>query len=263
MDTARDEAVYLALHALGLAPGAYDAARNTRLSARQIPRVLDLYARRIRERKPAAFLTREAWLDEFRFYVDERVVVPRSHIAELLRERLAPWVYDPATVRTALDLCTGSGCLAVLIAKFFPRARVDATDISRDALAVARRNINAYGLGNRVKLVGSDLFGALGDRRYDVIVSNPPYVTSAAMHRLPREYRHEPSIALAGGIDGLDAVRKIVRHAREHLNESGLLAVEVGSGRRRVERAFPRCEFTWPDTAAGNPVFIATRDQLP
>ncbi|MBM3357036.1 MAG: 50S ribosomal protein L3 N(5)-glutamine methyltransferase [Betaproteobacteria bacterium] len=262
MGSARDEAVYLALHALGLAPGAYDAARNARLSAGQIARVLDLYARRIRERKPAAFLTREAWLGEFRFYVDERVIVPRSHIAELLRGGLAPWVCEPGAIRSALDLCTGSGCLAVLIAAFFPHSRVDATDVSRNALAVARRNIDAYGLGNRVKLSASNLFRALGKRRYDLIVSNPPYVTSAAMRRLPREYGHEPALALAGGASGLDAVSTILREARGHLNPGGLLVVEVGGGRQRVERAFPRLPFYWPDTAGGETVFLLEREQL-
>jgi ribosomal protein L3 glutamine methyltransferase len=218
---------------------------------------------RIIERKPAAYLVSEAWLGDSRFYVDERVIVPRSHIAGLLDEDLAPWIERTSQVRSALDLGTGSGCLAVLLARSFPRARIDAADISKAALAVARVNVRRYRVGQRTRLIESDLFSALRGKRYDLIVSNPPYVTSAAMGRLPREYRHEPRLALAAGKDGLDVVRRILRQARRHLNPGGVLVVEVGSGRRRIERAFPRNEFLWPETAAGHPVFIVWREQLP
>ena len=260
---AAEEASYLVAHALELQPDRLPARLSTRPSPRQRALALRLIERRIKERKPAAYLVREAWLADCRFYVDERVIVPRSHIAGLLREQLAPWIGDPGKVRSALDLCTGSGCLAVLLARSFPRVKVDAADISPDALAVARINIRRHRLDKRVRLVESDLFSALRGKRYDLVISNPPYVTAGAMRRLPREYRHEPRIALAGGADGLAAVRGIVRSARAHLNPGGLLVVEVGSGRRRVERSFPRSEFFWPETVPGDPVFIAAREQLP
>lgn len=259
---ALDEAAYLALHALGLPQDSPAKVFFRRVAPRASARVLKLYEHRIRERKPAAYLTHEAWLGEFRFYVDERVVVPRSHIAELLRAHLAPWIAGPGRVKTALDLCTGSGCLAVLMAKSFPRARINATDVSRAALAVARINVRRYRLGGRIRLIKSDLFSALRGKHYDLIVCNPPYVTAASMRRLPREHRHEPRIALAGGADGLDVVRRIVLGAAAHLTPRGLLVVEVGNGRRRVERLFPRVELIWPETAGVDTVFIARREQL-
>lgn len=258
-----DEAAYLALHALRLPLDASPSVFARRVEPRSAARILKLYERRVRERKPAAYLTHEAWLGGFRFYVDERAVVPRSHIAELLRARLVPWVVDTGMVKTALDLCTGSGCLAILLAHSFPRAKIDATDISRAALAVARRNIRDYRLGRRIRLVESDLFSALRGKRYDLIICNPPYVTAASMRSLPREYRHEPRIALAGGAKGLDVVRRIVAEAAAHLTRNGLLVVEVGSGRRRVERLFPRTAFVWAETAGGGDVFVLRREDLP
>lgn len=216
---------------------------------------------RVRTRKPLAYLINEAWLGDRRFYVDEHVVVPRSFIAELLRDRLRPWISRPAN--RALDLCTGSGCLAILLALTFPKATVDATDISSAALAVARRNVKAYRLGRRVRLAQADLFSGLGRRQYDLIVSNPPYVSAAAMRRLPPEYRREPRIALAGGADGLAFVRRILRGAAEHLRPGGLLVVEVGHNRGKVERAFPHIPFIWPETSAGDDcVFLVQRDDL-
>jgi len=221
--------------------------------------VLHLIEARVRTRKPLAYLLREAWLGDHRFYVDERVLVPRSFIAELLRERLRPWVSRP--VRRALDLCTGSGCLAILVALTFRRARVDATDISRGALAVARRNVKTYGLGRRVRLVKTDLFPQPAP--YDLIVANPPYVGAAAMRKLPTEYRSEPRIALAGGADGLAFVRRILAEARDFLQPGGWLVAEVGHNRRGVERAFPRLPFVWPETSAGNDcVFLLQREDL-
>ena len=260
---ARDEASWLVVHALGLPPDAGTAVFDRPVSPRAARRVLQLLERRIRTRKPAAYLTREAWLGDLRFHVDERVVVPRSHIATLLRANLAPWIPDAREVRSALDLCTGSGCLAVLLAQRFPRARIDAADTSSAALAVARRNIAFYRLGRRVHAVKSDLFSRLRGKTYDLIISNPPYVTAAAMRRLPREYRQEPRLGLAGGRDGLDVVRRILRGAFAHLRPGGLLVVEVGSGRRRLERAFPRVPFTWPEVGADDPVFLVHREQLP
>lgn len=260
---ARDEAAYLTLHALKLPLDAKPSILAQQVSPRLAQRALNLFARRIRSRKPAAYLTREAWLGELRFYVDERVIVPRSHIAGLLLERLAPWIPDAGRVATALDLCTGSGCLAILLARGFRRTSIDAADISTAALAVARRNVRDYRLARRIRLVESDLFSALGGKTYDLIVSNPPYVTAAAMRKLPLEYRHEPRLALAGGEDGLRKARAILLQAATYLNPGGMLVMEVGSGRRRIEQAFPQVEFTWPATPGDGGVLIVHREQLP
>jgi ribosomal protein L3 glutamine methyltransferase len=259
--SARDEAVYLTLHALGLPPDRFPAAR--RVSAAAAARAMNLYEQRIRLRVPAAYLTGEAWLGPYRFSVDSRVIVPRSYIAELLLDATSPCWPASSRVRRVLDLCTGSGCLAILAAKHFPRALVDAADISRDALDVARVNVSRYRLTRRVRLVHSDYFQALAKRRYDVILSNPPYVRVAVMRRLPREYRKEPALALAGGADGLDAVRVILARAARHLTPGGVLVVECGHARERVERAFPRLPFFWLETGGGDDcVFVLTREEL-
>ena len=259
---ARDEAAYLVLHTLRLPYEALRAALHRPLSAAERRKLEAIVARRIRERLPAPYLTHEAWLGEYSFYVDPRAIVPRSFIAELLRDGLAPWLRRP--VRRALDLCTGSGCLAVLLAKAFPGARVDAADLSAAALAVARRNVARYRLGRRIRLVRSDLFAELGARRYDLIVSNPPYVKAASMSALPAEYRHEPRIALAGGADGLDLVRRILAEAARHLSGGGLLVCEIGHNRRALEKAFPALPFIWPETSAGpHHVFLIERERLP
>jgi ribosomal protein L3 glutamine methyltransferase len=231
------------------------------LTARERREAQRLIDARVRTRRPLAYLIHEAWLGDHRFYVDERVVVPRSFIAELLRECLRPWVSRP--VHRALDLCTGSGCLAILVALTFPRSKVDATDISRSALAVARKNVQAYRLGRRVRLIRSDLF-PLVRNRYDLIVANPPYVNDAAMRKLPAEYRREPRIALAGGRDGLVFVRRILAEAGRFLRPGGWLAVEIGHNRRGVERAFPDLPFIWAETSAGDEfVFLLEQSQLP
>lgn len=256
---ARDEAAFLVVRGLGLP---FDAESGMRVSAAGRRRVARLLGRRIRERLPVAYLLREAWLDGEAFYVDRRVIIPRSHIAELLRDRLQPWL--TRAVRRALDLCTGSGCLAVLSAKAFPGARVDAADLSRAALAVARRNIAQHHLRGRIRLVRSDLLDGLRGRRYDLIVSNPPYVTSSSMRALPPEYQHEPRMALAGGSDGLALVRGILGKAARHLEPGGLLVCEVGDGRRALERAYPRVPFMWPETSAqAQEVFLLPREELP
>ncbi len=222
-----------------------------------------LIEERVRTRRPLAYLLKEAWLGEYRFYADQRVIVPRSFIAELLRVRLSPWLPRSRKVDRALDLCTGSGCLAVLLALAFPQARVDATDVSRAALAVARRNLRAYRLRRRVTLSRGDLFAGLRPARYDLIVANPPYVGAAAMRTLPPEYRHEPRLALDGGRDGLEITRRIVLAAGDFLRPRGLLVVEIGRNRRRLERAFPRLPFIWPETSAGyDCVFILSREDL-
>lgn len=231
-DNAHDEAAFLVLRGLGLP---FDADLSRSADARKLE---PLIRRRIEKRVPAAYLLKEAWLDGVRFYVDRRVIVPRSHIAFLLRElRLRP--------NRILDLCTGSGCLAILAARAFPRAKVDASDVSAAALAVADRNVRMHKLAARVRLVRSDLFAAL-DGRYDLIVSNPPYVSTPAMRRLPPEYRHEPGISLGGGREGLDFVARILRNAPAHLTGKGVLVCEVGDGRKALERAFPRLPFAWP-----------------
>jgi ribosomal protein L3 glutamine methyltransferase len=262
---AYDEAAYLLLHALHLPLDRMEPFLDAALTESERKTVFALLNRRIDERIPAAYLTHEAWLGDFPFYVDERVIVPRSHIAELLLDDpLAPWVSDPDAVVSALDLCTGSGCLAILLAHAFPNARIDAADISTDALEVAARNVAEYQLGNRIGLIHSDLFAGLQGRSYDIIISNPPYVTGASMRVLPAEYRHEPALALASGEDGLDAVRDIIALSRAHLKPNGILAVEVGGNRAIVETAFPRLGFTWLESKNGEGmVFLLTREQLP
>lgn len=261
---ARDEAAYLILHTLNLPLGDLDSVLDRLLGTNELATVRAVLRERVTKRTPAAYLTREAWLGDFRFYVDERVIVPRSFIAELLREGLAPWVADAKLVRSVLDLCTGSGCLAILAAHVFPNARIDATDLSAKALQVARRNVKAYGLGKRVRLLRSDLYGALGAKRYDLIVSNPPYVNAAAMRKLPREYRREPRLALAGGRDGLALVHRLLAAAAARLNPGGLLLVEIGHNRDVLETIYPRLPFTWLETSAGpDYVFLLRKEDLP
>jgi len=230
-DNPRDEAAFLILRGLGLPLGA-DLNRPI-----QEKKVAPLIRQRIGQRIPAAYLLNEAWLDGVPFYVDRRVIIPRSHIAFLLRDLgIAP--------RRILDLCTGSGCLAILAARAFPQAEVDASDISKAALAVAEQNVRRHKLGRRIRLVQSDLFSRVRGT-YDLIVSNPPYVSTPSMRRLPREYRYEPGLALAGGGQGLDYVRRIVDASPERLNPGGLLVCEVGENRKALERAYPRLPMRW------------------
>lgn len=263
-DNAWDEAAYLLLHTLHLPLDRLEPFLDARLTSGERESALRILERRIIERVPAAYLTNEAWLGEHRFYVDERVIVPRSFIAELLDEELAPWVEDPWAVGRVLDLCTGSGCLAILAAHAFPDARVDAVDISSDALAVAARNVADYGLEERLRLVNADLFAGVAGERYDVIVSNPPYVNAESVAALPEEYRREPAIALGSGHDGLDLTRRILAEAAGHLNPGGLLVVEIGHNRDDLEAAYPETPFTWLDTAAGDQyVFLLRREELP
>lgn len=263
-DNAWDESAYLLLHTLNLPLDRLEPFMDARLTSDERALVLKIIRRRISERLPAAYLTNEAWLGEHRFYVDRRVIVPRSHIAELLREQLTPWIDDPWAVQSTLDLCTGSGCLAILAALAFPESTVDAIDISPDALAVARRNVDDYGLESRVNLIESDAFAAVPGKRYDVIISNPPYVNAESMANLPEEYLREPVLALASGEDGLDFTRILLREAGDHLNPGGLLVVEIGNNRDELEQAFPDTPFTWLDTAAGDGfVFMLRKEELP
>lgn len=259
---AYDEAAYLILHTLHLPLERLEPFLDARLLKAERRAVYEILRRRVEQRIPAAYLTNEAWLGDFRFYVDERVIVPRSYIAPLLEDGMAPWV-DADAVAQALDLCTGSGCLAVLMAQVFPAARIDAVDISAAALEVAARNVADYGLKERVEILRSDLFDALEGRLYDLIVCNPPYVTGPAMRSLPAEYRHEPALALAAGEDGLDAVRRLLAQAARHLTPKGVLAVEIGHNRSLVEAAFPQLPFTWIETEGVEAVFLLTREQLP
>ena len=260
---AYDEAAYLLLHALSLPLDRLEPFLDAHLTEMERAKLAALIARRVDERIPAAYLTGEAWLGDFRFYVDQRVIIPRSFVAELLPDGLAPYIGSGDAIHNALDLCTGSGCLAILLAHAFPNAEIDAVDVSPDALAVAQHNVADYGLADRINLIRSDLFANLRGKTYDLIVSNPPYVTTMVMESLPPEFRHEPEVALAGGDDGMEAVRAIVDAAPTFLNSRGVLVVEVGNGRDSVEAVFPRLPFVWLATrSSSDAVFLLTRDDL-
>ncbi|MDB5774760.1 MAG: hypothetical protein JWP38_893 [Herbaspirillum sp.] len=261
---ALDEAAYLILHTLRLPLDQLEPFLDARLLQDEIDAVLGVIEKRSVDRVPAAYITNEAWLGTYRFYVDERVIVPRSFIAELVPEQFAPWLTAPDSVSEILDLCTGSGCLPVLMADVFRGAHIDAVDISPDALQVARRNVDEYALQDRIALVESDLYNSLPPKKYDLIISNPPYVNAGAMEKLPQEYRREPALALAGGDDGMDLVRRIVAGAKEYLTPGGVLIVEIGHERAHAEAAFPDLELTWISTSAGDDmVFLLSAGQLP
>jgi len=261
--SAYDEAAYLILHTLKLPLDKLDPFLDARLLPEEIAAVLAIIDRRTSERLPAAYLTNEAWLTDYRFYVDQRVIVPRSYIAELIPEHFQPWIGDAWNVHNVLELCTGSGCLAIMLADTFPNAHVDAVDLSTDALEVAKRNVEDYQLEKRIHLIQSDLYDKVPAKKYDLIVSNPPYVNSTAMSSLPAEYRHEPHMALAGGKDGMDLVRRIVKEAKHRLTAKGLLIVEIGNEFAHAETAFHDLGLTWLSTSAGDAsVFLLTADQL-
>ena len=260
---AYDEAVYLVLHTLSLPLDRVDTFLPGRVTQEERAELARVIERRVDERIPAAYLTHEAWLGGFRFFVDERVIIPRSYIADLLPDGLGPWLPDAGAVQSALDLCTGSGCLAILLAHHYPNADIDATDISPDALTVAQRNVAEHGLQDRINLIRSDLLSNLTEKTYDLIICNPPYVTAMAMEELPPEYRHEPVLALAGGDDGLDAVRVVLAKAPQFLAAGGLLVTEVGHNRSATEKAFPRLPFTWLATqGSDDSVFLLRREEL-
>ncbi len=259
-----DEAVFLVLRGLKLPVERLEVFLDAYLTHAEINTLLEMIERRVKKRVPTAYLLNEAWLHGYRFYVDERTIIPRSFIAELLKDGLEPWVPEPAAVRDVLDLCTGSGCLAIMAADVFPVARVDAVDLSDEALLVARRNVDDYQLQDRLTLRKSNLFEALPKKKYDLIISNPPYVTDAAMSALPREYSYEPKLALAGGPDGLEIVERIMRESRERLKRNGTLIVEIGDGRAALETRFPSLTPTWLSTSAGDDMVLMLRqDQLP
>ncbi len=262
-DDAFDEAAYLILHTLHLPLDRLEPFLDARLTDGERVEIWSILRRRVEQRIPAAYLTHQAFLGEFSFYVDERVIVPRSFIAELLHKQLGPWITEPDKIGKVLDLCTGSGCLAILAAHAFLHASVDAADLSPDALAVAERNVADYHLQQRVSLIESNLFARLGDRKYDIIISNPPYVDAEAVAALPQEYLHEPKLALGSGHDGLDATRIILRDAAQHLTDNGVLIVEIGHNREILETAYPDLPFTWLDVSAGDEfVFMLHRNDL-
>ena len=258
-----DEAVWLVLSSLHLPHDTLENFLDAVLTEAERRKLAQLIERRVTERVPTAYLLREAWLGDFKFYVDERVIVPRSFIAELLRDQLAPWVENPEEVTAVADICTGSGCLAILAAHAFPNAEVDAVDISDAALAVARKNVADYGLDQHVELLQSDMLSALAGRQYDVILTKPPYVVAPSMDVLPQEYRNEPDLALASGEDGLDHTHTLIAHAAEHLHPGGLLIVEIGHNREVLEATYPHLPFTWLEVSDGDQyVFLLTREQL-
>jgi ribosomal protein L3 glutamine methyltransferase len=262
-DNAYDEAAYLILHTLHLPLDRLEPFLDASLTHGEAEQLKSVVERRVKERVPAAYLTHEAWLGEYRFYVDERVIVPRSFIAELLREQLSPWVEDPEAIHSAVDICTGSGCLAILMAHAFPHAEIDAVDISTDALEVAKKNVADYGLQDQVHLIQSDLMAGLAGKKYDLIITNPPYVNAPSMEELPEEYRREPELALASGVEGLDHIRRILADAPKHLNPGGVLIAEIGHNREALETAFPQLPFTWLDTSGGDEfVFLLRHEDL-
>lgn len=261
-ENALDEAAWLVGSALGLDPEALDQALERRPTPEERARIEALVAGRIATRTPLAYLLKEAWFAGRRYYVDERVIVPRSHLAEFIGERFQPWIAADR-VRRVLDLCTGSGCIAIAVAYAFPEARVDAVDIVPDALAVAAINVERHGMAGRVELIRSDLYAALAGRRYDVIVANPPYVPAWEMRGLPAEYGHEPRIALESGESGLDTVLRLLAGAAEHLEPGGILVAEVGNSCAALQEALAEVPFLWLTTASGDEsVFLLTAKDL-
>jgi ribosomal protein L3 glutamine methyltransferase len=264
------EAAFLVCEALHLHPDQFEAFATARVTAAEAKKILDLIARRVTTRKPSAYLVNKIYMRGLPFYVDERTIVPRSFIGELLERHFGEddddqggsLIADPFAVESVLDLCTGSGCLAILASLQFPNARVDAVDISKDALEVAARNVGDYGLQDRVTLHRGDLFKPLGDNRYDLIISNPPYVDAEGMANLPRECRSEPKLAFDGGADGLDIIRRILDEAGAHLTPQGGLLCEIGRCRPQLEEAYPQLPLLWLDTedSEGEVFWIAASD---
>ncbi len=262
-DNAYDEAVWLVMSALHLPMDTLNNFFDARITIAERSKLSQLLEQRISSHTPTAYLVKEAWLQGLKFFVDERVLVPRSFIAELLNDDLSPWIEYPELVESAADICTGSGCLGVMLASAFPNAAVDVVDISTDALDVANINIANYGLEDQITAIQSDMFTALKGRKYDVIISNPPYVDAPSMAELPAEYRNEPQIALGSGNDGLDHTHTLLREAGHYLNENGILIVEIGHNRDALQAAYPNIAFNWLEVSSGNEfVFLLTKAQL-
>lgn len=262
-DNAYDEAVWLLMSALHLPLDTLDNFLDARITESERKHLAQLIQRRIVDRTPTAYLVKEAWLKGFKFYVDERVIVPRSFIAELLENGLSPWIEFPEMVASAADICTGSGCLGILLANAFPNAQIDVIDISADAIDVANINIANYGLQDQVHAIQSDMFTALSGNKYDLIISNPPYVDAPSMATLPKEYRNEPQIALGSGDAGLDHTHTILREAANYLNDGGLLVVEIGHNRDALIEAYPALQFVWLEVESGDEfVFLLSKEQL-
>lgn len=263
-DNSYDEAVWLIMRTLHLPLDTLDNFLDAKLTNSERSKLASFVEQRITQHTPTAYLLKEAWLQGFKFFVDERVLIPRSFIAELLvNDGLAPWIEFPELVNNAADICTGSGCLGVLLADAYPDAAVDVIDISQDAIDVCNININNYGLQDRITAIKSDMFSQLEGKQYDLIISNPPYVDAPSMEALPAEYRNEPQLALGSGVAGLDHTHTILREAANYLTDEGVLVVEIGHNREALLDAYPDVPFTWLEVSSGDAfVFLLTRDQL-
>ena len=262
-DNSYDEAVWLVMSALHLPMDTLENFLDARITKLECQHLASLIERRVTEHIPTAYLVNEAWLQGFKFFVDERVIVPRSFIAELLVSGLSPWIEYPEMVESAADICTGSGCLGVLLANSFSNATIDVIDISQDAIDVANINISNYGLEQQITAIKSDMFTALQGKTYDLIISNPPYVDAPSMAQLPAEYQREPLLALGSGNDGLDHTHTLLREAAQHLNDDGFLIVEIGHNREALLQAYPNVQFVWLQVSSGDEfVFLLSKNQL-
>ena len=260
---AYDEAVWLIFGFLHLPHDTIENFLDAHITSKEKKDLLFLIEKRINDKVPTAYLLNEAWLRDYKFYVDERVIIPRSLIAESLSENLYPWIDDPETIYSALDLCTGSGCLGIMMAHSFQNAEIDLVDLSDKALQVAQINVDQYGLDDRIELIRSDLFDALKGKKYDLIISNPPYVNEASVKNFPMEFLKEPSMALGSGHDGLDHTIRIIHEAKKYLNDGGMLIVEIGHNKEVLLDKFPALQFQWLDVSLGNDfVFMLQKSQL-
>lgn len=258
-----DEAIYMVQFALDLPIGELSPFWEAHVTSKERLKLLDYITQRVVDRKPASYITGEAWLQGHSFKIDKRVIIPRSFIAELLADQLTPWVNAPEMPFDILDMCTGSACLAILASYVFENAQVDAVDLSPEALAVARENIQLHQMKNRVHAIESDLFKNLNGKQYDFILTNPPYVNELAMKKLPPEYLHEPRMALAGGDSGMDLIKDILEQAPLHLKDGGFLVVELGNEKLHFEAAFPHLNPIWLETSAGDEqVFLLNKEDL-
>ena len=260
---AYDEAVWLIFGFLHLPHDTIENFLDAHITSKEKKDLLFLIEKRINDKVPTAYLLNEAWLRDYKFYVDERVIIPRSLIAESLSENLYPWIDDPETIYSALDLCTGSGCLGIMMAHSFQNATIDLVDLSEKALQVAQINVDQYGLDDRIELIRSDLFDGLKGRKYDLIISNPPYVNQASVNNFPMEFLKEPSMALGSGDEGLDHTIRIIDEVKQYLNDGGMLIVEIGHNKEALLDKFPELQFQWLDVSLGNDfVFMLQKSQL-